>query len=122
MPLDDALTFVSRNYAEYLKEKELKAATAAPAPSKPGRDPDFSPPDKQTSYLFNLLADNRFLTVDELDNVIDYLTSRRDRLAEQTGAPARKLSKLPWIPYSLHKLLVELWDCSVSFCYCTYEI
>ena len=103
MPLDDALAFVSRNYAEYLKElreREIKAAAAAaaaaPSPlpaTRPGATPDFAIPDKQTSYLLNLLADNRYLALDELDNVINYLLTRREKLAGQTGAPARKPSK-----------------------------
>ena len=97
MPLEDALAFVSRNFVDYLKEKELKAVQTAPAPAKPAISTDFTPPDKQTSYLLNLLADNRFLTVDELDNVVDYLLSRREQLAKQTGAPTRKLSKFRFL-------------------------
>ena len=96
MPMEDALSLVSRNFETYVQELREKAtATPAPvravvpAPGPPGPAKaamsDFIPPDAQMSYLLNLLADSRQLTVEELDKVIQYLRDRRDRIIESQG-------------------------------------
>lgn len=46
---------------------------------------DFIPPDEHTKYLLNLLADDRVLTVEELDKVMKYLQERRARLLAKNG-------------------------------------
>ena len=77
MPYEDALTLVAKNYEEYRKKKaESKAGSSTG---------DFLKPDQSQAYLLNLLADNRFLTVEELNTVIKYLTKRRDLLIEKEG-------------------------------------
>ena len=39
-------------------------------------------------YLLNLLVDNRYLNIDEIDSVISYLNERRKRLEEKRGTSA----------------------------------
>lgn len=85
MPLDDALALVARSFDKYLqaeKEKAVALSSSAKLPSVP-----FLPPAKEIAYLLNLLADNRQLTVDELNKVIVYLKERRDKLMEAEGIP-----------------------------------
>lgn len=85
MPLDDALALVARSFDKYLQAEKEKAAalsSSAKLPSVP-----FLPPAKEIAYLLNLLADNRQLTVDELNKVIVYLKERRDKLMEAEGIP-----------------------------------
>ena len=78
MPYDDALTLVGKNYDEYRKKKAESSA-------KSGGSGDFLKPDQSQAYLLNLLADNRFLTIEELNTVIKYLTQRRDLIIEKEG-------------------------------------
>ena len=98
MPLDDAMALISRNFEAYVKELREKALTVAAAPPVPApspaaavtaaaaaKTPEFVVPDKQTHYLLNLLADNRILTLEELDTVIKYLEERRRKLLEAKG-------------------------------------
>ena len=83
MPLDDAIVLIARNFEAYMLELREKATATVVAPA-PAPKKDFVPPDQHTVYLLNLLADSRFLTVDELDRVISYLQTRRHQLAEGT--------------------------------------
>ncbi|XP_064599452.1 LOW QUALITY PROTEIN: nuclear receptor coactivator 5-like [Liolophura sinensis] len=77
MPLDDAMSLVARSFDRYVQSVREKAAPP-PRPA-PGPAP-FITPEPGISYLLNLLADNRQLTVVELDKVISYLTERRNKL------------------------------------------
>ncbi|NWI20605.1 NCOA5 protein, partial [Crypturellus soui] len=95
MPQDDAMMLVARNYERYKtesreKEREEIARQAAkmadeavlqererPAPVEEGVRGGH-PPGIQT--LLNLLADNRHLTAEEMDKVINYLRDRKERL------------------------------------------
>ncbi|KGL82863.1 Nuclear receptor coactivator 5, partial [Tinamus guttatus] len=95
MPQDDAMMLVARNYERYKtesreKEREEIARQAAkmadeavlqererPAPMEEGGRGGH-PPGIQT--LLNLLADNRYLTAEETDKVINYLRDRKERL------------------------------------------
>jgi len=82
MPTEDAISLVVRNYELYcIEKKEL-----LPPVSKT----DFIPPSPATLYLFNLLADNQFLTVEEMDIIVGYIEVRRDRLIELEGGIPRK--------------------------------
>jgi hypothetical protein len=92
MPVDDALTLVGRSFETYTQTAREKPAAAAPppergaAPPPPARaPPPFLPAGPDISYLLNLLADNRQLTIEEIDKVIGYLRERRDKLYETDG-------------------------------------
>lgn len=108
MPLEDALGLMGRDFEEVrdkiAKGKGLGISPAPPAPTAPAApvpspsaaarvpanaasDPAFVPPSKHTHYLLNLLADNRILTLEELDNVMDYLSERRKKLAGGAAPP-----------------------------------
>ncbi|XP_042740903.1 nuclear receptor coactivator 5 isoform X1 [Lagopus muta] len=97
MPQADAMVLVARNYERYKtesreKEREEIARQAAkmadeavlqererPPPMEEGaRGGHPHPPGIQT--LLNLLADNRYLTAEETDKVINYLRDRKERL------------------------------------------
>ncbi|NWX12263.1 NCOA5 protein, partial [Aegotheles bennettii] len=95
MPQADAMVLVARNYERYKtesreKEREEIARQAAkmadeavlqererPPPGEEGVRGGH-PPGIQT--LLNLLADNRYLTAEETDKVINYLRDRKERL------------------------------------------
>ncbi|KAM9120583.1 nuclear receptor coactivator 5 isoform 2-T2 [Pangshura tecta] len=95
MPQADAMVLVARNYERYKtetreKEREEIARQAAkmadeailqererPPPIEEGVRGGH-PPGIQT--LLNLLADNRYLTAEETDKVINYLRDRKERL------------------------------------------
>lgn len=77
MPLEDALGLIQRNFEEYLKSPKSHGAGSE----------DFLLPDQRTSYLINLLADNRFLSIPELDIVLQYLTERKERMVRKQANP-----------------------------------
>jgi len=77
MPLDDAVTLITRSYDKYLLERKERAG-ALPPPSHPE---DFLPANPRVQFLLNLLADRRFLTTVELTDVIAYLEERRRLLS-----------------------------------------
>lgn len=85
MPVDDAIALVTRSFDKYMLEKQERMSKEAPEDGLAKRAPDFLRPTANTLYLLNLLADNRFLTADELDTVLDYLQLRRDRLVKSFG-------------------------------------
>jgi len=83
MPLEDAIALVVRSFEQYRQTLP------------PEKKTEFIPPDKNTLYLINLLADNRYLTVEELREVMEYLEDRSDRLIEaQRGVPPKKKLQL----------------------------
>lgn len=110
MPYEDAMKLIARNFEAYLIELRAKSARSVtplvPPPS--GRPvlppthvvpaavpsvvakPEFVLPDSDTHYLLNLLADNRYLTLDELHKVLRYLELRYDRLARSQGVPCHR--------------------------------
>lgn len=95
MPQADAMVLVARNYERYKtesreKEREEIARQAAkmadeailqererPPPMEEGVRGGHSP---RIQTLLNLLADNRYVTAEEIDKVIDYLRDRKERL------------------------------------------
>jgi hypothetical protein len=80
MPLDDAITLITRSYDKYMLErKERLGALAPPASGPPGpsHPEEFLPAGPRVQYLLNLLADRRFLTIAELTVIMDYLEERR---------------------------------------------
>ncbi|KAM9372180.1 nuclear receptor coactivator 5 [Phaethornis superciliosus] len=111
MPQADAMVLVARNYERYKtesreKEREEIARQAAkmadeailqererPPPAEEGVRGGH-PPGIQT--LLDLLADNRYLTAEEIDKVINYLRDRKERLlrgsSEALQAPMSRQS------------------------------
>ncbi|KAI8790690.1 nuclear receptor coactivator 5 [Biomphalaria glabrata] len=83
MPLDDAIALVGRSFEKYVEGLREKAkAAAAPLTARV-----FLPATAEVAYLLNLLADNRALTIDELNTVIKYLQERRDKLIDAESRP-----------------------------------
>ncbi|XP_075427908.1 nuclear receptor coactivator 5 isoform X2 [Ascaphus truei] len=100
MPLADAMVLVARNYERYKsetrdKEREDIARQAAkmaaeavlreraPPVDEGGRGPH--PPGIQA--VFGLLADNRYVTTEEMDKIILYLRDRKERLLRGPSDP-----------------------------------
>ncbi|ESN94806.1 hypothetical protein HELRODRAFT_193795 [Helobdella robusta] len=81
MPLDDAITLITRSFDKYVLNKKERLTAAANAKDV------FQPPGQNIVYLLNLLADIRFLTVPELDSVLEYLVERRNLLARTKNIP-----------------------------------
>ncbi|NXT20048.1 NCOA5 protein, partial [Syrrhaptes paradoxus] len=127
MPQADAMVLMARNYERYkteLREKERdeiarQAAKMADEAVLRERPPPMEegvrgghPPGIQT--LFNLLADNRYLTAEEIDKVINYLRDQKERLLrgssdslqapmsrQSSGAPSgSSLGSQPSLPSS----------------------
>ncbi|NXE30010.1 NCOA5 protein, partial [Ardeotis kori] len=111
MPQADAMVLVARNYERYKtesreKEREEIARQAAkmadeavlqererPPPVEEGVRGGH-PPAIQT--LLNLLADNRYLTAEETDKVINYLRDRKERLLRgSTDSLQASMSRQP---------------------------
>ncbi|XP_058031982.1 nuclear receptor coactivator 5 isoform X2 [Ahaetulla prasina] len=102
MPQADAMVLVAKNYERYKsevreKEREEIARRAAkmadetilqererPLPAEEGLR-GAHPPAMQA--LLNLLADNRYLTGEETDKIINYLRERKERLLRATAEP-----------------------------------
>ncbi|XP_054837251.1 nuclear receptor coactivator 5 isoform X2 [Eublepharis macularius] len=100
MPQADAMVLVARNYERYKtevreKEREEIARQAAkmadetilqererPSPAEEGGRGGH-PPGIQS--LLNLLADNRYLTAEETDKIINYLRERKERQLRATA-------------------------------------
>ncbi|RUS92168.1 hypothetical protein EGW08_000021, partial [Elysia chlorotica] len=98
MPLNDAIALIRRSFEQYVETLREKANAAAGsgvpkaasvhssgAVAPPPRV--FLPPTQEVTYLLNLLADNRALTVDELSQVIKYLEDRKDKLIDAERRP-----------------------------------
>ncbi|XP_019365456.1 PREDICTED: nuclear receptor coactivator 5 isoform X1 [Gavialis gangeticus] len=102
MPQADAMVLVARNYERYKtesreKEREEIARQAAkmadeailqererPPPVEEGARGGHPP---GIQVLLNLLADNRYLTAEETDKVINYLRDRKERLLRGSSDP-----------------------------------
>ncbi|XP_013930005.1 PREDICTED: nuclear receptor coactivator 5 [Thamnophis sirtalis] len=102
MPQADAMVLVAKNYERYKsevreKEREEIARRAAkmadetilqererPLPAEDGLR-GAHPPAMQA--LLNLLADNRYLTGEETDKIINYLRERKERQLRATAEP-----------------------------------
>ena len=80
MPLEDALALIGKKFEEYVREIRERG-TAGSARSAE----EILPPSSHVHYLLNLLTDNRYLSIDEIDSVINYLNERRKRLVEKRG-------------------------------------
>lgn len=76
MPIDDALKLLARNYHEYLQIQREKI-NLNNVHNQFGNSLIKTP---ETRYLLNLLADGRFLTILELEEVINHLDSVKNSL------------------------------------------
>ena len=99
MPQADAMVLVARNYERYkneCREKEreeiarlaAKMADEAILQERERGGPEEGmrgghPPAIQS--LINLLADNRYLTAEETDKIINYLRERKERLMRSSA-------------------------------------
>ncbi|XP_051488871.1 nuclear receptor coactivator 5 isoform X2 [Apus apus] len=111
MPQDDAMVLVARNYERYKtesreKEREEIARQAAKMADEAVLQERERPPPVEESVrgghppgiqtLLNLLADNRYLSAEEIDKVINYLRDRKERLlrgsADALQAPMSRQS------------------------------
>lgn len=86
MPFDDAMSLLAINFDQYVRDQKEKATSqAALAPAAAPVTPSFKLPDHHMHYLLNLLADKRYLSLDEIDQVLQYLQERRNELIVQQG-------------------------------------
>ncbi|NWT07092.1 NCOA5 protein, partial [Mionectes macconnelli] len=111
MPQADAMVLVARNYERYKtesreKEREEIARQAAKMADEAVLQERERPPPVEEGVrgghppgiqaLLNLLADNRYLTAEEIDKVINYLRDRKERLlrgsTESLQAPMSRQS------------------------------
>lgn len=109
MPQADAMVLVARNYERYkneCREKEreeiareaAKMADDAILQEREQGGPEEGlrgghPPAIQS--LLNLLADNRYLTAEETDKVINYLRERKERLLRSSDALPGPIPRQP---------------------------
>jgi len=107
MPLDDALKLIASSFEKYIqaqREKVQGGAVAGVPPAAPGAPappPPFLPPTADISYLLNLLADNRQLTIEELEKVIAYLSERKDKLLGPASRPVERKSYIIFTVYAV---------------------
>ena len=87
MPSEDAIKLVGTSFEKYIqtqREKVAPAAASSTAASGSSTTP-FLPPAADIAYLLNLLADNRQLTIEEIDKVMEYLKDRKNKLLVAEG-------------------------------------
>lgn len=105
MPLDEALILVKLKLEDYKRERASKKMasqdsllSSAPAKSLSGgisslRGPPVNSGMGELKFLFRLLAEDKQLTVPELDRVISYLQDYRTRLSIAEGGPVHSNSR-----------------------------
>ncbi|XP_076332864.1 uncharacterized protein LOC143237470 isoform X2 [Tachypleus tridentatus] len=79
IPLEDAMKLLSRNFHDFTQSKQFVREKI----DVPGSHPELQPvptPDKDISFLLNLLADGKYLSVKEIDRLIKYLHDRKEKL------------------------------------------
>ncbi|XP_069608297.1 nuclear receptor coactivator 5 isoform X2 [Ranitomeya imitator] len=97
MPLADAMVLVARSYERYKVEKRDKEREdVARQAAKLSTDAILrerteegirAPPPPGIMTLLNLLADNRYVTAEEIEKVILYLQDRKERILALSGEP-----------------------------------
>ena len=117
MPLDDAVELVVSSFETYIQSQREKAAAPPAAAAVPGATRaapvPFVPPSSDVSYLLNLLADNRQLTIEEIEKVVDYLQERKNKMLIAEGrqpTPAVNNSK-----YFIVTIILQI-ESVVFFC------
>lgn len=88
MPLDDALSLISRIFNEF-NEAAKKIDVVADSTSAF----EFLPPSEKIQSLLRLTLDNQYLAIAELDEILDYFEVRRDRLAIAQRVELRTMKK-----------------------------
>lgn len=98
MPLADAVELIVENF-EMLRANKVEKEPHLVGKVAPAAEVAFMPPDDNLKYLLNLAIDKRFLSVQEMDTIIDYFKERRDELARAEGIkPPQKVAKRPLLP------------------------
>ncbi|XP_077582587.1 nuclear receptor coactivator 5 isoform X2 [Stigmatopora nigra] len=93
MPMQDAMMLISHNYDTYKMEnrekerEEIARKAAKMADEVLLRDPDRESHPVTVLTSITLLAENRFLTPEELEGMISYLTDKRARLVRNPADP-----------------------------------
>ncbi|XP_030584577.1 nuclear receptor coactivator 5 isoform X4 [Archocentrus centrarchus] len=93
MPMQDAMMLVAHNYDTYkVENREKEREEIARKAAKMADDVLLREPDREShpiSLLTNitLLAENRFVTPEELDSLIAYLKDKRTRLVRSAADP-----------------------------------
>jgi len=96
MPVDDAVTLITRSFDKYMLDRRERTeglgagGGRAAALSPPSNGKDFLQPSSRIQYLLNVLADRRHLTEPELSLVIEYLVERRRQLGPSSDSPPRR--------------------------------
>lgn len=75
MPLEDALSLVARNFDSYMSERRRPSETRAPVPA----------PDLNINLLLTMVAEGKYVTVNQLGKIISYLEDRQKKQAELEG-------------------------------------
>jgi len=95
MPVDDAVTLITRSFDKYMLDRRERTEGLSPGAGRPaGLSPpssgqDFLQPSSRIQHLLHLLADRRHLTASELSLVIEYLVERRRQLDPSGDVSAR---------------------------------
>ena len=104
MPLDDAVDLVVSSFESYIQSQREKAAapavaaaSAASTAATRAAPPPFVPPSSDISYLLNLLADNRQLTIEEIEKVVDYLQERKNKMLIADGRQPAPAANSKWV-------------------------
>uniref|UniRef100_A0A1I8GW33 Nuclear receptor coactivator 5 n=1 Tax=Macrostomum lignano TaxID=282301 RepID=A0A1I8GW33_9PLAT len=89
MPIDDAQSMLGRHFETVLRDlRELPPPASVAAPTGNERLPaGFVRPTPRLMHLLHLLADHRMLSGRELDELAEFISARRERLAAGAGSP-----------------------------------
>ena len=83
MPLDDALPFLSRNFDNFVEMMKQKITALS----------EWVAPEKKVSYLMNLLADGKRVSMDELMEVDQYVQTLMKKLSGASTMDRRTARK-----------------------------
>ena len=94
MPLESAITLISRNYEQWVVNSRNpgQAAESSQAEHRPPSS-DSKQPSDNIVHMLRMVLDGRCLVVEELDEVIAYFQQQRNVMAKAQGvAPSKSLS------------------------------
>ncbi|XP_050930720.1 nuclear receptor coactivator 5 isoform X3 [Lates calcarifer] len=101
MPMQDAMMLVAHNYDAYkVENREKEREEIARKAAKMADDVLLREPDRESHPIsvltpITLLAENRFVTPEELDSLIAYLKDKRARLVRSTADPLSAAVHVP---------------------------